>query len=331
VSDTASLERRAERLARWYPREWRDRYGDEFIQLLIDELAENRRSAYRNVNVMLHGMWSRLAYLGLVGTVRGPHLRMRARFMALAGVLVLFLMLAAGVWSQLTVGWQWSAPSNAPTRFGISIMSYALLGLGALIACFAVSLGVLVLMRGRHDGPRVWGLALVLCLAVGVLWVGSDHVAAHWPGTGGHAWSGRALVPASLARVVWAGTLWITSYWAHPSELRSFPASEVVWMLVSPLAWVTLIISVGAIVRQVKVSDTLARYLAVASAPALALMTVFLGGALMWVSSDQCGPRNLFAVGDIDIVILGTLAVGLTWATHLVRRVITGSFRPVTG
>jgi hypothetical protein len=82
---------------RWYPRGWRDRYGDEFTQLLVDELEASERSVCRAINVVLHGVWTRLAFSGLVSTVREPHQRTRARFAALAGVLVLFLMLAAGV------------------------------------------------------------------------------------------------------------------------------------------------------------------------------------------------------------------------------------------
>jgi hypothetical protein len=48
----------------------------------------------------------------------------------------------------------------------------------------------------------------------------------------------------------------------------------------------------------------------------------------MWTSSSPSGPQNLFAVGTIDLVILGTLAGGLIAATHLVRRVVAGSFGP---
>ena len=32
--------RRAERLLRWYPREWQARYGDEFAELLISDMAD---------------------------------------------------------------------------------------------------------------------------------------------------------------------------------------------------------------------------------------------------------------------------------------------------
>jgi hypothetical protein len=332
MSDMANLERRAERLARSYPRQWRARYGDEFTQLLVDELADRPRSIGRELNIVVHGIWTRLSYWGLVGTVLEPRLRMRARFAALAGVLAVFLILAAGVWSQLTVGWQWSAPANVTTRLGISIMSGALFGLGVLMAALGASVAGLFLVRLRQGGGlKLWCLALVFTLAAATLWFGSDHFAAHWPGTGGHLWSGRGLVPAWLARVVWAATLWITTYWAHPAQLTAFPASLVVWMLVSPLAWSVLICTSASVLRQVTLTKTGQRCAAVASTVAVALMTVFLTGAALWMSSDRSGPRNLFAVGTIDFVILASLASGLTAATYLARRVIVGSLRPAAG
>jgi hypothetical protein len=332
MKDLANLERRAERLVRCYPRQWRARYGDEFTQLLVDELADGQRSIFRELDIVVHGIWTRLSYSGLAGTVLEPRLRLRAKFAALAGVLAIFLMLAAAVWSQLTVGWQWSAPADVTTKLGISIMSGSLFGIGLLMAIFGASVGSLFLVRLRRGGgPKLWGLALVFTLAAATLWFGSDHFAAHWPGTGGHAWSGSGLVPAWLARVVWAATLWITTYWAHPTQLTAFPASLVVWMLVSPLAWLALLCSSARVLRQTSLTKTGQGCAAVASAVAVALMTVFLVGAALWMSSDQSGPGNLFAVGTIDFVIVALLASGLTAATHLARTVVTGSFRPVTG
>jgi len=329
MKDTAQLERHAARLARCYPRQWRSRYADEFTQLLIDELADGQRSVHGELNVIAHGLWTRLAYAGLAGAVVEPRLRTRARFVVLGGVSAAFVMLAAGVWSQPAVGWQWSAPASGTTKLGVSMMSAAIFGLGALLMLLAVSLCGVLLHRLRHQsGPRVWSLALVFLLAVAMLWLGSEHFAAHWPGTGGHAWSGRGLVPGWLARLVWAATLWITSYWAHPGALTSFPAGEVVWMLVSPLAWLILLCSVVAMLHQVTLTGRRAQCAALTSAAAVGMMITFLAGAAVWISSDTSGPGNLFAVGTIDFVILAVLAGGLTAATHLVWQLISGAFTP---
>jgi hypothetical protein len=47
VSGARTPRERAARLLRWYPRGWRERYGEEFAELLIAELEERPRSAGR--------------------------------------------------------------------------------------------------------------------------------------------------------------------------------------------------------------------------------------------------------------------------------------------
>lgn len=76
-------------------------------------------------------------------------------------------------------------------------------------------------------------LALTAAGTAGVV-LGSRHYGHSWPGTGGNAWRGQELVPAEVASLAWAATLWITSYWAHPSALGTFTGGRVLWMLASP-------------------------------------------------------------------------------------------------
>ena len=58
---------RAARLLRWYPRAWRDRYGAEFTELLIADIAERPRSRARTLDVARGGIVARLADVGLAG------------------------------------------------------------------------------------------------------------------------------------------------------------------------------------------------------------------------------------------------------------------------
>lgn len=46
---------RAERLLRWYPRAWRERYGDEFAELLIADIEERPHSPVRTRDVTRAG------------------------------------------------------------------------------------------------------------------------------------------------------------------------------------------------------------------------------------------------------------------------------------
>ena len=50
---------RASRYLRWYPRVWKERYGDEFVAHLEAELAERPVSVARSLNIALHGVTTR--------------------------------------------------------------------------------------------------------------------------------------------------------------------------------------------------------------------------------------------------------------------------------
>lgn len=56
-------ERRARRLLRWYPSRWRARYGDEFTQLLIDDIRDRPHSWHRTFDVAQSGLALRLTRL----------------------------------------------------------------------------------------------------------------------------------------------------------------------------------------------------------------------------------------------------------------------------
>ncbi len=330
MSEPRTIERRARRLMRCYPKRWRQRYGDEFTQLLVDELTDGDLSIARQLDVLAHGAWTRLTHAGLAGSMLDSQRRAWSPLAALLAVSAVFATLAVGVWAQLTIGWQWSPPSSAGTTAAMWLMSAGLFGLAALGAlATALFAGQLLATAARSGAGDAWRPALVSLAAGAVLYLGSRHFGTHWPGTGGHAWPGRGLVPGPLARLSWAGTLWISSYWAHPAALGSFPAGELAWMVISPVAWLVLTVSAAMTVRRLELSPQLQRLAVLLGAVALAAMAVILAGAILWVFSQDSGPRSLFAVGTIDFVIVAVLAAGLIATTHLLRGLAAAALRPV--
>jgi hypothetical protein len=316
-----SSERRAEWFTRLYPRAWRERYGEEFAQLLIDDLRERPRAPRRDLDVVGHALWARLAYRGVAGRVLGAERRSQIALHALVGLGLLFLVLGLGVWSQMTVGWQWAAPTDPVAKTAMWLMSVALLGFAILSVPVIVRVAAattLGLMRG--EAQRLWLPALMTLFAAGSLYLGCRHFGAGWPGTGGHPWSGRGLVPGWLARLGWAGTLWLSSYWAHPAALRSFPVAELVWMALSPAIWVALVTAGLRLFSRIGQGPRRQWWTLTVGAVAVALMCVFLAGAGMWVLTSEPGPRNLFAVGMIDLVVVVVLAGTLIGATHMLHR-----------
>lgn len=128
--------RGARRLLRCCPPAWRARYGEEFAQLLVDDSTERPRSARRTADVVFSGLLARLARAGILGDALEAEAQMRASVALLAGAVSVFLILGISLWSQLTIGWQWSAASSPATWAAMPLMSGAV-GAFAVLAILA--------------------------------------------------------------------------------------------------------------------------------------------------------------------------------------------------
>jgi hypothetical protein len=330
-------EDRAARLLRWYPRAWRDRYGDEFAELLLSDMAERPRSLSRTLDVARGGIVARLANAGLCGSPVAAAadatggLASAASLAALTGCLAIFVVVGAAMWSQLTVGWQWSAPAGTATLAAMVAMSVAMMAFTALALLAIAPVAWMVVIRlARGAGRRgvlVPSVVFLGCLAV--LFIGGRHFGNGWPGTGGHPWAGgfvrlggrewigRGLVPGGFAAFSWAATLSVTTYWGHPTALAGFPAAEIAWMAVSPLALVGAIWAAATAVRRACLPIRVLAFQARLAALAVLAMFLFFIGCACWVAS---GGQGLYHAGTIDALGVGFLAVVLAVAGPAARR-----------
>jgi len=316
----ASNEQRARRLLRWYPRAWRDRYGDEFCALLESELDEQRTSVRRSLDVAWSGVVARASTTGLVGLPGDPARQSRASLAWVVGGLAAFLSFGLAMWSQLVVGWQWTSPRTPGTTWATVVMSIAVGAFVCLALAAVVPLAASVLTglrRGRDDEATT--LASVATASVAVLVAGARAFENGWPGTGGHHWAHQGMVPGGVAAFVWASTLGVTSYWAHPGALGAFPSAEVAWMAVSPPMMAVAAVAAATTLRRLELSSRVARFELRVGLAASGVMAVFLGAASLWLLDHEQRPRaiptNLFHVGVIDVVgisVMG-LATLLAW------------------
>jgi len=305
---------RAARLLRWYPKAWRDRYGEEFTALLVAELAEQPRSLRRTVDVARSGVLARLTNIGVTDHALEPSAQIQASLATLGCAVAVFLAFAVAIWSQLAIGWQWSRPDTPPTAVAMFAMSgvMLLLLLLGLLAVLPIAWAVLIRIR-RGQAARLWVPSLLFLVGSVALVVGSYHFAQHgWPGTGGRLWVGRGVVPSAVGSFAWAATLAISAYWAHPAALLSFPTGEVAWMAASPIAMIAIVVGATKNVRRLELSPRLLRYEARLGSAAAAAMIAFLAAACLWIIDGGAGPRNLFHTGAIDII--GLIVMSLTFA-----------------
>jgi len=325
-SETA---RRAERMLRWYPQSWRARYGEEFTELLTAELLERPRSWRRPANVAWSGLFARLTSAGLTGHTLEPSDQVRANLASLGCALAVFLAFGTAMWSQLTIGWQWAQPSTIGTSVAMMTMSAVLLlfVIIGILAIIPVAWNVLTRLAQRR-APELVRPSVLFCLGIVMLVVGARHFGNGWPGTGGHHWTHQGLIPGDVAAFLWALTLSISSYWAHPGALLGFPGAEVAWMVASPVAMMCAVVGATKIVRRLDMAPALLRYEALLGAVASLAMAAFLIGCCSWIVDGGPGPRNLFHAGVIDIAGLATMtaAVAVAFRTTLGGRRVGPKF-----
>jgi hypothetical protein len=320
---------RAARLIRWYPKSWRARYGEEFAELLIADITERPDSVARTLDVVRGGIVARLTGAGLTGypaaTTRHVTTRhVTASLVSLGCAQAVFLGFGAAMWSQLTIGWQWSDSAAVPARDATVATSVLMVALLAVAA--AAGFPVLAAVTARL--PRDKGLrvpSLIFAAAVTILVVGARHFENGWPGTGGH----HGLVPGGLAAFGWAMSLSVSSYWAHPGALATFPAPELAWMAASPLVFVVAVASAVSCVRRVALPPKVLRVETRLAAAACVIMATFLAACCCWVATGGAarraadGPPGLFHAGLIDVAGLAVLALALGTAQQAARTAVT--------
>jgi hypothetical protein len=317
---------RAARLLRWYPKAWRSRYGEEFTELLISDISERPRSGARTADVIRGAMVARLVDAGLCGCAPGAQARVRASLASLTCCAAVFLGVGGALWSQLTIGWQWSAPDSAATTVAAVVMSAAM-GVFAVLALLAVlPVAWNVVARLARGGTRgLLGPLLLLAAGLAVVAVGGRHFGNGWPGTGGyHPGARQVLVPGGVAAFSWASTLSVSSFWAHPAALAAFPAAELAWMAVSPLAVACVVVGAAKTVRRTQLSPRVLRFAIRLGYAACITMAVFLGGCCAWIAGASItgrapGPGSLFHPGAIDVAGAVVMAAALAVARQAAR------------
>jgi len=315
---------RAARLLRWYPRAWRSRYGTEFAELLVADIEERPRSRSRTADVIRGGIVARLGQAGLCGAGvwgdpaepgplaaprRSPAGRTGASLASLGCCAAVFAAVGGAMWSQLTTGWQWSPPGTAGVTVAMLAMSAAM-GMLTVLALLAVLPVAWRVAAGRAPGVR--GPSVLFLAGLAVVVIGGRHFGNGWPGTGGHPWPHQGLVPGGVAAFSWASTLSVSSFWAHPAALAAFPAPELAWMALSPLAVAGAVTGAAAVVRRAGLSPRVLRFETWLGRAACAAMALFLAGACAWVLARA--PGAMFRPGLIDVAGLVVLALALAVA-----------------
>jgi hypothetical protein len=311
------IEARAQRLLRWYPARWRDRYGEEFAELLTAEIEEQPSSWRRTIDVAKAGLSARLSLAGLDdGPVREPSLALAST----GALVVTFAALAISVWTQLATAAHSMPLDSTAAATGIVVLTATLCILGAL-AMVAAAPVVLAMTRSvRHRERR--GLLVptaVIAASTGVLFAGGRHFAAHWTALAGTGHSATA-IPDRATSFAWAETYSISTFWAHPNLLLSMNLTRLGWMVASPLAVVSTVVAAAVILRRVALSSRVLHFEARLASLAVAAMLPMLAAASWWVVASQHDSYAGLRAGSLDLFLITAMGGIAVVARSTTRR-----------
>ncbi len=282
------------------------------------EIEEQPASTARTLDLARAGLLARLAMAGLAESGSawqpGPDRRVQASLGTLCGALTVCLALAAAMWSQLAIAWEWSLPATAtpPTTRATPVMSAAVIAFLLLSVLAVAPVGYAI---ARNFSARLLRPLLVLAAAVGLLAFGGHHFLYQWPGSGGHGEDGTLFpaIPAGLQAFAWSLTYWFSARWTHWFWLSpGLGGWEIAWITVSPLALAAAAGAAVTLVRRVELSARLLAYETRLAAAACAVTAVFLGGCVYWLSVGR--PAGLAHAGQIDLGAAVLLALALAAA-----------------
>lgn len=166
-----------EQLLRWYPSQWRDRYGDEMAALLEDTYATASEVPLRQrARLAWSGLGERARSAGMAGWSSDPNVRLRG-----GSLLVLcgwaFFIVAGAMFVKVADRWSMSIRStgHAVAAGGINVVGVAAV-IGSLLVLVAAALVLPAFVRLLRAGRwaevrRPITLAMASVAASGVLFV----------------------------------------------------------------------------------------------------------------------------------------------------------------
>ncbi|HEX4161525.1 MAG TPA: hypothetical protein VHZ05_03460 [Acidimicrobiales bacterium] len=183
-----------EDLLRWYPVQWRERYGDEMAALLEDTYATAGEVPLRQrARLAWSGLGERARSAGIVGWSQDADVRLRGGWLlVLCGWA--FYVVAGAIFVKSADHWATQSP---PAGHWVATGGFNVVGVTAVVGCLVVLLAAIVVVPafvrfvrsgGWHEVSRPFVVALVcfatsaMLFAVLVAWAHS--LSAHDP-TGG--------------------------------------------------------------------------------------------------------------------------------------------------
>jgi hypothetical protein len=262
-SDTTST-RRAKRLLNWYPKAWRERYGEEFVDHLEQEFDDNPTDFRRSLNIATKGIVARLGDFGFSRTPLSTEGQPRAALATSFALMALTSILILNFWSQAML--QWSArkyhPIPVSATTGILSAAAGVMMLALMAIVLIVGISVVRQCLRRRGRPLVGPLTLALGSGSLILYAvrGLPSVLAAYSHMfqGGFRWTHPGPAMYGLAYISDRFTQWWVSVW-NPG-VSGVPTLYAVVNDLVPLAVLVFGLAIATLLRRVELPAFVGRF-----------------------------------------------------------------------
>ncbi|HEY6623990.1 MAG TPA: hypothetical protein VIX85_09180 [Acidimicrobiales bacterium] len=300
-----------ERLLRWYPPAWRERFGDELAAMIEDTEGGSHLSLRFRLSIVRAGVAQRLASAGLVGDQVSRPERLRAGSLLVLGAWAVFVIAGCG-FAKFSEHWQGMTPPGAQS---VPTASFDFVQIAAVVVAGIIVIGAIVVAPMFSRFIRAGG----------------------WPEIRSHvrraAIVSAVTVAATVGVVLWTGHL---SQQQRNDGLWPYALVVALWaILVAAMvgAWV---VAAASAIRHLSLSVTIARVegsLAVAVCVAMVAMTAatavwwgtvasaapgFFRTGPLWTSGSPWAPPMILASGLMFLAtaaaVFGSARIYRSWS-----------------
>jgi len=266
VSGELHATRRAMRLLRWYPRSWRERCGEEFVDHLEQEFADRPVDLRRSFNVAYKGLVARVGDIGLSSSGANLRGQSRAALGTSLAFIALMVVIMLDMWSRAMLAWSARHYHPIPVSATTGILTSAMGLLVLILAIVVLAVAVLVarqILRGRARnlvGPSI------LAVASGGFLVYEGRILPrllspyihHTHGLHGMSLSQPGTVITNLAQVTWE----LTQRWVAPWGQGPIGQSTIQTTADDciPLAMLIFGIALALLIRRVELPQVIERF-----------------------------------------------------------------------
>jgi hypothetical protein len=324
-------ERRAMRLLRWYPPAWRERYGEEFVDHLEQELADRPINLGRTINIAYKGFVARVSDIGLSNDEVSSERLTRAALGTSFALIALMAVIMLDFWSRAMLAWSGRRYHPIPVSATTGILTVAMGLLLVVLVAIVLTIAVSVARQIVHGNARPLVGPSVLAIVSGGFLL---YVARFFPRMlaqyihGAHGFQGIRLsrpgqFVSALAQITWE----LTQRWVAAWN-QGIPSASTIQTVVNdcvPIVMFVFGVALALLIRRVELPRIGARLVFSTMALLGWLIGVFFVAYLAW--SAFGGPSNyeyFFPesrwLGVVYLIFLALVPVLVVRSTLLARK-----------